>query len=142
MLSDSCAMSLLQEASDYRRQSLVTEACRRSETHIYTNHKQGDLWQLLERCCNLFSLCNSLENLDRKFDKMLCLQVLDKSKAIAQILQEVGWVEIKPPLCLKLLDSVTHLGDLPWMVVFAGGDAEGSIPGAAAPKRRRSWVHP
>uniref|UniRef100_A0AAX7TUC4 RING-type domain-containing protein n=1 Tax=Astatotilapia calliptera TaxID=8154 RepID=A0AAX7TUC4_ASTCA len=58
MLSDSCAMSLLQEASDYRRQSLVTEACR------------------------------SLENLDRKFDKMLCLQVLDKSKAIAQILQE------------------------------------------------------
>lgn len=58
MLSDSCAMSLLQEASDYRRQSLVTEACR------------------------------SLENLDRKFDKMLSLQVLDKSKAIAQILQE------------------------------------------------------
>lgn len=58
MLSDSCAMSLLQEASDFRRQSLVSEACR------------------------------SMESLDRKFDKMLSLQVLDKSKAIAHILQE------------------------------------------------------
>uniref|UniRef100_A0A665V8X4 Leucine rich repeat and sterile alpha motif containing 1 n=1 Tax=Echeneis naucrates TaxID=173247 RepID=A0A665V8X4_ECHNA len=58
MLSDSCAMSLLQEASDYRRQSLVSEAYR------------------------------SKENLDRKFDSMLSLQALDKSKAIAQILQE------------------------------------------------------
>ncbi|XP_042365780.1 E3 ubiquitin-protein ligase LRSAM1 [Plectropomus leopardus] len=58
MLSDSCAMSLLQEASDFRRKSLVSEACR------------------------------SMENLDRKFDKMLSLQVLDKSKAIAHILQE------------------------------------------------------
>uniref|UniRef100_A0A671UY58 Leucine rich repeat and sterile alpha motif containing 1 n=1 Tax=Sparus aurata TaxID=8175 RepID=A0A671UY58_SPAAU len=52
------AMNLLQEASDVRRQSLVSEACR------------------------------SLETLDKKFDKMLSLQVLDKSKAIAQILQE------------------------------------------------------
>lgn len=58
MLSDSFAMNLLQEASDVRRQSLVSEACR------------------------------SLETLDKKFDKMLSLQVLDKSKAIAQILQE------------------------------------------------------
>lgn len=58
MLSDSCALSLLQEASDFRRQSLVTETYR------------------------------SMENLDRKFDKMLSLQVLDKSKAIAHILQE------------------------------------------------------
>lgn len=58
MLSDNCAMSLLQKASDFRRQSLVSEAHR------------------------------SLENMDRKFDKMLSLQVLDKSKAIAQILQE------------------------------------------------------
>lgn len=58
MLSDSCAMSLLQEASDFRRRSLVSEACR------------------------------SMETLDRKFDKMLSLQVLDKSKAIAHILQE------------------------------------------------------
>lgn len=58
MLSDSCAMSLLQEASDFRRKNLVSEAYR------------------------------SLENLDRKFDKMLSLQVLDKSKAIAHILQE------------------------------------------------------
>uniref|UniRef100_A0A3Q3G996 Leucine rich repeat and sterile alpha motif containing 1 n=1 Tax=Labrus bergylta TaxID=56723 RepID=A0A3Q3G996_9LABR len=55
MLSDSCAMSLFQEASDFRRKSLVNEAYR---------------------------------SLDRKFDKMLSLQVLDKSKAIAQILQE------------------------------------------------------
>lgn len=58
MLSDGCAMSLLQEASDFRRKSLVSEACR------------------------------SMESLDRKFDKMLSLQVLDKSKAIAQIIQE------------------------------------------------------
>uniref|UniRef100_UPI0037E7E081 E3 ubiquitin-protein ligase LRSAM1 isoform X2 n=1 Tax=Semicossyphus pulcher TaxID=241346 RepID=UPI0037E7E081 len=58
MLSDSCAMNLLQEASDFRRKSLVSEAYR------------------------------SMETLDRKFDKMLSLQVLDKSKAIAHILQE------------------------------------------------------
>uniref|UniRef100_A0A3Q4BAV2 SAM domain-containing protein n=1 Tax=Mola mola TaxID=94237 RepID=A0A3Q4BAV2_MOLML len=58
MLSDSCAMSLLQEASDIRRQSLVSETCR------------------------------SMETLDRKFDKMLSLQILDKSKAITHILQE------------------------------------------------------
>ncbi|KAM6902482.1 E3 ubiquitin-protein ligase LRSAM1 [Xenentodon cancila] len=58
MLSDSCAMSLLQEANDCRRQSLVSEACK------------------------------SMENLDRKFHKMLSLQMLDKSKAFAQILQE------------------------------------------------------
>uniref|UniRef100_A0A3Q2YWR0 Leucine rich repeat and sterile alpha motif containing 1 n=1 Tax=Hippocampus comes TaxID=109280 RepID=A0A3Q2YWR0_HIPCM len=58
MLSDSCAVSLLQEASDYRRKSLVSEAYR------------------------------SMENLEKKFDKMLSIQVLDKSKAIAQILQE------------------------------------------------------
>lgn len=32
-----------------------------------------------------------MDNLDRKFERMLSLQVLDKSKAIAQILQEVRW---------------------------------------------------
>ncbi|KAM4635484.1 E3 ubiquitin-protein ligase LRSAM1 isoform 1-T2 [Polymixia lowei] len=58
MLSDSCSMTLLQEASDFRRQSLVSEACR------------------------------SLETLDKKFDQVLSLQLLDKSKAIAHILQE------------------------------------------------------
>uniref|UniRef100_A0A672FTX5 RING-type domain-containing protein n=1 Tax=Salarias fasciatus TaxID=181472 RepID=A0A672FTX5_SALFA len=58
MLSDGYAMNLLQEASDCRRRSLVSEACR------------------------------SMENMDRKFDRMLSLQVLDKSRAIAQILQE------------------------------------------------------
>ncbi|CAN9504751.1 unnamed protein product [Ophioblennius macclurei] len=58
MLSDSYSMNLLQEASEFRRRSLVSEACR------------------------------SMENMDRKFDRMLSLQVLDKSKAIAQILQE------------------------------------------------------
>lgn len=36
-----------------------------------------------------FFHCDSMETLDRKFDKMLSLQVLDKSKAIAHILQEV-----------------------------------------------------
>ncbi|KAM9821100.1 E3 ubiquitin-protein ligase LRSAM1 [Neosynchiropus ocellatus] len=58
MLSDSSAVSYLQEASDHRRRNLVSETYR------------------------------SMENLDRKFDKMLSLQVLDKSKAIAHILQE------------------------------------------------------
>ncbi|XP_062290382.1 E3 ubiquitin-protein ligase LRSAM1 isoform X1 [Scomber scombrus] len=58
MLSDSCAVSMLQEASEFRRQSLVSEACR------------------------------SLEHLDKHFDKMMSLQVLDKSKAIAHILEE------------------------------------------------------
>ncbi|XP_035040705.2 E3 ubiquitin-protein ligase LRSAM1 isoform X3 [Hippoglossus stenolepis] len=58
MLSYTCAMNLLQEASDCRRQSLVSEANR------------------------------SMENLDKRFDKMLSLQALDKSKAIAHILQE------------------------------------------------------
>ncbi|CAL9682536.1 unnamed protein product [Knipowitschia caucasica] len=58
MLSDSYTMRLLQKECDSRRQSLVSEAYR------------------------------SMETMDRKFDKMLSLQVLDKSKAIAQILQE------------------------------------------------------
>ncbi|XP_061554063.1 E3 ubiquitin-protein ligase LRSAM1 isoform X2 [Phycodurus eques] len=58
MLSDRCTVSLLQEASDCRRRSLVSEASR------------------------------SMENLEKKFDKMLSIQVLDKSKAIAHILQE------------------------------------------------------
>ncbi|TMS08135.1 E3 ubiquitin-protein ligase LRSAM1 [Larimichthys crocea] len=58
MLSESCAMNLLQEANDFRRRCIVSEAHR------------------------------SMENLDRKFDTMLSLQVLDKSKAIAQILEE------------------------------------------------------
>ncbi|XP_024918250.1 E3 ubiquitin-protein ligase LRSAM1 isoform X2 [Cynoglossus semilaevis] len=58
MLSHSCAVNVLQEANDNRRRSLMSEACR------------------------------SMETLDKKFDKMLSLQALDKSKAIAQILQE------------------------------------------------------
>ncbi|KAK5878471.1 hypothetical protein CesoFtcFv8_023871 [Champsocephalus esox] len=58
MLSESCMMSILQEASDFRRRSLVNEAHR------------------------------SMKSLERKFDKVLSLQVLDKSKAIAHILQE------------------------------------------------------
>ena len=33
MLSESCSVRLLQQASDSRRQSLVTEACRRSDVH-------------------------------------------------------------------------------------------------------------
>ncbi|KAM8829200.1 E3 ubiquitin-protein ligase LRSAM1 isoform 2-T3 [Spinachia spinachia] len=58
ILSDSCAMSHLQEANDFRRRSMASEAHR------------------------------SMENMDRKFDKMLSLQMLDKSKAVAHILQE------------------------------------------------------
>ncbi|XP_037548432.1 E3 ubiquitin-protein ligase LRSAM1 [Nematolebias whitei] len=58
MLLDNNAMRFLQEVKDFRRQNVVSEACR------------------------------SMEALDRKFDRMMSLQVLDKSKAIAQILQE------------------------------------------------------
>ncbi|XP_018588298.1 E3 ubiquitin-protein ligase LRSAM1 isoform X2 [Scleropages formosus] len=58
MLSESYSLRLLQEASETRRNNLVTETCR------------------------------SLESLDKKFDQVLSLQQLDKSKAIAQILQE------------------------------------------------------
>ncbi|XP_035247622.1 E3 ubiquitin-protein ligase LRSAM1 isoform X1 [Anguilla anguilla] len=58
MLSEGYSMRLLQETCETRRQSLVTETCR------------------------------SMETLDRKFDQVLSLQQLDKSKAIAQILQE------------------------------------------------------
>ncbi|KAJ8346410.1 hypothetical protein SKAU_G00278110 [Synaphobranchus kaupii] len=58
MLSEGYSMHLLQEACETRRQSLVTETCR------------------------------SMETLDRKFDHVLSLQQLDKSKAIAHILQE------------------------------------------------------
>ncbi|KAL4609353.1 E3 ubiquitin-protein ligase LRSAM1 [Arapaima gigas] len=58
MLSESYSLRVLQEASETRRNNLVTETCR------------------------------SLESLDKKFDEVLSLQQLDKSKAIAQILQE------------------------------------------------------
>ncbi|KAG7476807.1 hypothetical protein MATL_G00086770 [Megalops atlanticus] len=58
MLSEGYSMQLLQEACETRRQSLVTETCR------------------------------SLESLDKKFDQVLSLQQLDKTKAIAHILQE------------------------------------------------------
>ncbi|XP_023653120.2 E3 ubiquitin-protein ligase LRSAM1 [Paramormyrops kingsleyae] len=58
MLSESYSMHLLQEANEVRRHNLVTEACR------------------------------SLESLDKKFDQVLSLQQLDKTKAIAHILQE------------------------------------------------------
>ncbi|XP_017553283.1 E3 ubiquitin-protein ligase LRSAM1 isoform X2 [Pygocentrus nattereri] len=58
MLSESYSMRLLQEASENRRQSMVSEACR------------------------------SMETLDKKFENVLALQQLDKSKAISQILQE------------------------------------------------------
>ncbi|TSK16240.1 E3 ubiquitin-protein ligase LRSAM1 [Bagarius yarrelli] len=58
MLSESYLLSLLQEASETRRQNMVSEACK------------------------------SMETLDRNFDQVLALQQLDKSKAISQILQE------------------------------------------------------
>ncbi|KAI4875774.1 hypothetical protein NFI96_024286 [Prochilodus magdalenae] len=58
MLSESYAMRLLQEASETRRQNMVSEACK------------------------------SMETLDRKFEQVLSLQQLDKSKAISQIIQE------------------------------------------------------
>uniref|UniRef100_A0A673BDS1 RING-type domain-containing protein n=1 Tax=Sphaeramia orbicularis TaxID=375764 RepID=A0A673BDS1_9TELE len=78
MLSDSCAMSLLQKASDSRRQCLVSETYR------------------------------SMENLDRKFDQMLSLQVLDKSKAIAQILQEVQIMQKAAFQALQLQKDSVH----------------------------------
>ncbi|XP_026854323.2 E3 ubiquitin-protein ligase LRSAM1 [Electrophorus electricus] len=58
MLSESYSIRLLQEASDTRRQNMVSEACKSKET------------------------------LDKKFEQVLTLQQLDKSKAISQILQE------------------------------------------------------
>ncbi|XP_067294780.1 E3 ubiquitin-protein ligase LRSAM1 isoform X2 [Pseudorasbora parva] len=58
MLSESCSLRLLQEAREAKTQILVSETCR------------------------------SLDNLDKKFDQVLSLQQLDKSKAISQILQE------------------------------------------------------
>ncbi|GAA6095227.1 E3 ubiquitin-protein ligase LRSAM1 [Tachysurus ichikawai] len=58
MLSESYSLGLLQEASETRRQNMMSEACK------------------------------SMETLDRKFEQVLALQQLDKSKAISQILQE------------------------------------------------------
>ncbi|KAK3527296.1 hypothetical protein QTP86_018600, partial [Hemibagrus guttatus] len=58
MLSETYSLRLLQEASETRRQSMVSEACK------------------------------SMETLDKKFEQVLALQQLDKSKAISQILQE------------------------------------------------------
>ncbi|KAB5522520.1 hypothetical protein PHYPO_G00160440 [Pangasianodon hypophthalmus] len=58
MLSESYAVRLLQEASETRRQNMMSEACK------------------------------SMKTLDRKFEQVLALQQLDKSKAISQILQE------------------------------------------------------
>lgn len=90
-------MSLLQEVNDCRRQNLVSEACRRSSTHKH--HIQTPAAHL---CSCPLSVHNSMETLDRKFDRMLSLQVLDKSKAIAQILQEVRcWVPTDPLWCSR-----------------------------------------
>ncbi|KAG7314638.1 hypothetical protein KOW79_021941 [Hemibagrus wyckioides] len=58
MLSETYSLRLLQEASETRRQNMVSEACR------------------------------SMETLDKKFEQVLALQQLDKSKAVSQILQE------------------------------------------------------
>lgn len=58
MLSESDSMRLLQEASETRRQNMLSKACK------------------------------SMESLDKKFEQVLVLQQLDKSKAINQILQE------------------------------------------------------
>uniref|UniRef100_A0A8C1J2R8 Leucine rich repeat and sterile alpha motif containing 1 n=1 Tax=Cyprinus carpio TaxID=7962 RepID=A0A8C1J2R8_CYPCA len=58
MLSESYSLRLLQEAREAKTQILVSETCR------------------------------SLDYMDRKFDQVLSLQQLDKSKAISQILQE------------------------------------------------------
>ncbi|XP_026104005.1 E3 ubiquitin-protein ligase LRSAM1-like isoform X2 [Carassius auratus] len=58
MLSESYSLRLLQEAREAKTQILVSETCR------------------------------SLDNMDKKFDQVLSLQQLDKSKAISQILQE------------------------------------------------------
>ncbi|CAL8276336.1 unnamed protein product [Merluccius merluccius] len=78
MLSDSSSMSLLQEASDYRRKSLVSQAYR------------------------------SMESLDRKFDQVLSLQLLDKSKALAQILQEEEMQKAAFQALQLQKDSVHH----------------------------------
>lgn len=62
------------------------------------------------RCVVSLPLCyNSMENLDKKFDKMLSLQVLDKSKAIAHILQEVRGAWVWLTLCLERLMEKSNL---------------------------------
>lgn len=58
MLSESYSVRLLQEAREAKTKFLVSETCK------------------------------SLDNMDKKFDQVLSLQQLDKSKAISQILQE------------------------------------------------------
>ncbi|XP_016345006.1 E3 ubiquitin-protein ligase LRSAM1 [Sinocyclocheilus anshuiensis] len=58
MLSESYSLRLLQEAREAKTQILLSETCK------------------------------SLDYMDRKFDQVLSLQQLDKSKAISQILQE------------------------------------------------------
>ncbi|XP_051513454.1 E3 ubiquitin-protein ligase LRSAM1-like isoform X2 [Myxocyprinus asiaticus] len=58
MLSESYSLQLLQEASEAKKQMMVSEASR------------------------------SLDCLDKKFVQVLCLQQLDKRKAISKILQE------------------------------------------------------
>lgn len=82
---------------------------------------------------------HSMENMDRKFDKMLSLQVLDKSKAVAHILQEV-WV---CPLPLRACRSTRAPIPCHSLWLFsAGGDPESSVPGPAAAERRCARLHP
>jgi len=60
-------------------------------------------------CCSVFvfSFYFSMESLDRRFDQVLSLQLLDKSRALAQILQEVRWKTITSRGSLAGLHSVS-----------------------------------
>lgn len=84
MLSESYTLRLLQEASDTRRRNMLSEACKRyGDHHMQVSSPSRQDHKLIS------VLFLSMESLDKKFEQMLALQQLDKSKAICQILQEV-----------------------------------------------------
>uniref|UniRef100_A0A8C2BRK5 Leucine rich repeat and sterile alpha motif containing 1 n=1 Tax=Cyprinus carpio TaxID=7962 RepID=A0A8C2BRK5_CYPCA len=72
MLSESYSLRLLQEAREAKTQILLSETCR------------------------------SLDYMDKKFDQVLSLQQLDKSKDISQILQEIKLIEAELMQLTKL----------------------------------------
>lgn len=87
MLSESYAVRLLQEASEARRQNMVSEACKRYKQMLSSDYYTVGFFLL--GYLSLIFFFFSMETLDRKFEQVLALQQLDKSKAISQILQEV-----------------------------------------------------
>uniref|UniRef100_A0A667XC69 Leucine rich repeat and sterile alpha motif containing 1 n=1 Tax=Myripristis murdjan TaxID=586833 RepID=A0A667XC69_9TELE len=73
--------AITQEEANSLRKREVASDCQR--TYEVRHYKLNSFF--LFPCPSYYSM----ENMDRKFDQVLSLQVLDKSKAIAHILQEV-----------------------------------------------------